>query len=100
MATFIIRVKIDTGTVVDEQKLEKAMGAENFIRTAETSDPAENVFAYYGNQGMLEINNAVKRAGKFAGKSVSFTVIKDKLAEKQHHKAAIHQISNKRSDNL
>jgi len=91
MSTFIIRVKIDVAELPGDHKLERAMENENFMLVKDTAGLHEKVFAYYGNQGLLDVNNAVKRAALACGKRFCFTVIKDKFAEKQHHKAPAHR---------
>ncbi len=85
MATYIVRIKLLNASDSDYIILKDALENENFTaRNGAGSD--EPQFNYYGNQSMLQVNNAVKRAAVLTGRLFSFTVLKDKAAETQQHK--------------
>jgi len=84
MATYIIRIQLQLAGADSYRILENSMKKENFI-PADTAPGNEKAFSYYGNQNMLFVNEAVKRAAASTGKRFSFTIIKDKRTERQYH---------------
>jgi len=84
MSTYLIHVKLQSAEKEAWQLLETSMQNENFIAFSTDSIGVKS-FSYYGNQDLLHINNAVKRAAGATGKAFSYTVMKDKRSEKQYH---------------
>jgi len=83
MSTYIITLNPEQ----QDKVLEEKMKGENFVPVnAKTSQ--RQVFMYYGNLGIQHVTDIVKAVVSSVGKKVSFTVMKDKFAEKQFHKSA------------
>jgi hypothetical protein len=85
MPAFIIAANIQDGVRNDYSVLSEAMKKENFT-PANMAGAEEKEFVYYGNLDLLQVTGIVKRVVASTGKQFSFTVIKNKLAEKQSHK--------------
>jgi hypothetical protein len=84
MATYLINIKLQLAGSEAYRLLEYSMKKENFT-VVNTAAANERAFSYYGNQDLLYVNEAVRRAALTTGKKFSFTVIKDKRTEKQYH---------------
>ncbi len=85
MSTFIITLAHEEEIKNETAVIEEKMRGENFVPVnAKTSQ--RQVFMYYGNLGIQHVTEMVKMIVLSVGKTVSFTVMKDKYAEKQFHK--------------
>jgi hypothetical protein len=84
MATYTIDIRLMDAKNELYTMLEAAMLKANFVPVKSAAAPGGR-FSYFGNQDMLHVNEAVKRALMTTAGKYSFTVIKDKRAERQYH---------------
>jgi hypothetical protein len=85
MSTYIITLAHEEELKNQTATIEAKMKGENFVPVNGKSSHRQ-VFMYYGNLGIQHVTEMVKMIVLSVGKTVSFTVIKDKYAEKQFHK--------------